>query len=243
MKGSLLGPKYDDNEIESFLKGVDAKYTKFSTNGILEKTVNFLTQKKVIGWYQGKMEFGPRALGSRSIIADPRDHKMQKIINLKIKFRESFRPFAPAVLKEDQNKWFDLKSESRYMLFVGNILDEHRYKRRNVDGFKINDDKISKVSAVTHVDFSSRIQTVSENSNILFYKLIKEFKKKTNCPMIINTSFNIRGEPIVCTPQDAFNCFMGTDMDILVIGNFILKKSDQNSSYNKDKYKNEFALD
>ena len=129
------------------------------------------------------------------------------------------------------------------MLFVANILDEHRYKRRNVDAFKINDNKISKVSAVTHVDFTSRIQTVSKNSNILFYKLIKEFKKKTNCPMIINTSFNIRGEPIVCTPEDAFNCFMGTDMDILVIGNFILKKSDQNSSYNKDKYKNEFALD
>ncbi len=243
MKGSLLGPKYDDNEIESFLKRSDAKYTKFSTEKIIEKTVNFLTQKKVIGWFQGKMEFGPRALGSRSIIADPRDHKMQKIINLKIKFRESFRPFAPAVLKEDQNKWFNLKSESRYMLFVGNILNKHRYKRRNVDSFRIIDDKISKIPAVTHVDFTSRIQTVSKNSNILFYRLIKEFKKKTNCPMIINTSFNIRGEPIVCTPEDAFNCFMGTDMDILVIGNFILKKSEQNLNLNKDKYKSEFELD
>ena len=178
MKGSLLGPKYDDNEIESSLRSLDAKYTKFSTKKILEKTVNFLMQKKVIGWFQGKMEFGPRALGSRSIIADPRDHKMQKIINLKIKFRESFRPFAPAVLKEDQNKWFNLKSESRYMLFVGNILNEHRYKRRNVGSFRIIDDKISKIPAVTHVDFTSRIQTVSKNSNILFYKLIKEFKKK-----------------------------------------------------------------
>ncbi len=242
MAGSFLGPEFNDNQIELSLKRLGAKYKKYSKKKILEQTVIFLIQKKVIGWFQGKMEFGPRALGSRSIIADPRHQKMQKNINLKIKFRESFRPFAPAVLKENQNDWFDLKIDSPYMLIVGKILEKHRLKIKS-SGFKVLDEKISKIPSITHVDYTSRIQTVSEKSNKLFYKLIKEFKKKTECPILINTSFNIRGEPIVCSPEDAFNCFMGTDMDILVIGNFILEKNKQKPQSSKNEYKEKFELD
>ena len=192
------------------------------------------------------MEFGPRALGGRSILADPRSSKMQKELNLKIKFRESFRPFAPSVLREDVNDWFELKNDSPYMLLVADIKKEKQIKMSDKDkslfGIEKLNIKRSTIPAITHIDYSARIQTVHEETNPKYYQLIKEFKKITNCPVLVNTSFNVRGEPIVCSVEDAFNCFMGTNLDILVIEDFILFKEDQDSSLLKD-YKNKFELD
>ena len=197
-------------------------------------------------WFQGRMEFGPRALGGRSILADPRSEKMQKELNLKIKFRESFRPFAPSVLREDLNNWFELNYDSPYMLLVSDVKKDKQITMSEKDeklfGIEKLNIKRSSVPAITHVDYSARIQTVHKETNPKYYNLITEFKKITNCPVLVNTSFNVRGEPIVCTIEDAFNCFMGTNLDILVIEDFILYKNDQDSSLLKD-YKSKFELD
>jgi len=247
MKGSYLGPKYDDIEIEKQLLDSGANFTKLDEKNILEYAANEISKGKAIGWMTGRMEFGPRALGSRSIIADPRSEKMQKILNLKVKYRESFRPFAPSILFEDLKDWFDLDVSSPYMLLVSNvnqdklnILDENQ---NNLKGFEKLNLSRSKVPAITHVDNTARIQTVHKETNLKFYNLIKEFKKITNCPILINTSFNIRGEPIVCSPNDAYRCFMGTDLDILIIENFVMKKEEQSIKNNIRNYKHEYTLD
>jgi len=200
----------------------------------------------VVGWFQGRMEFGPRALGARSILGDPRSSEMQKTLNLKVKFRESFRPFAPSILKEDLKHWFDMDVDCPYMLFVANVKENKTIKmneeQNKLFGIKKLNVKRSEIPAVTHIDYSARIQTVHKETNEKYYKLIEKFKEKTGCPMIVNTSFNIRGEPIVNTPSDAFNCFMGTDLDKLIIGNCYLDKADQ-KRLNKKNYKDQFELD
>ena len=205
---------------------------------IIENTSNALSEGKAIGWFQGRMEFGPRALGARSILGDARSPNMQKTLNLKVKYRESFRPFAPSVLREDVNQWFNLNTDSPYMLLVSNVkkekiieMTEEQKKIFGIDKLNI---KRSEIPAVTHVDYSARIQTVHKETNPKYYKLLLQFKKKTGCPVIVNTSFNVRGEPIVNTPEDAFNCFMGTELDVLVIGNCYLKKKGQDLSLKKD---------
>ena len=246
MKGSYLGPKLENNLIEDKLKYLKANYKKQNPSEIILITAKELSKEKTVGWFQGRMEFGPRALGGRSILADPRSEKMQKELNLKIKFRESFRPFAPSILREDVSDWFDLDSDSPYMLLVADIKKEKQIKMTDKDeslfGIEKLNVKRSNIPAVTHVDYSARIQTVHEETNPKYYQLIKEFKKITNCPVLVNTSFNVRGEPIVCSVEDAFNCFMGTNLDILVIEDFILFKNDQDKSLVKD-YKNKFELD
>jgi len=233
MQGSYLGPSFNDEEIEKHLISLGATYEKFSEEDLLKITAKELSQEKTIGWFQGRMEFGPRALGARSIIADPRSDKMQKILNLKVKFRESFRPFAPSVIREDLSKWFELDSDSPYMLLVANVHKTIRKEMTNEEKKLFGIDKLnikrSDIPAVTHVDYSARIQTVHEDTNLKYYKLLQYFKKITNCPIIVNTSFNVRGEPIVCTIQNAYKCFMGTDLDMLVCGNFILYKDKQRS--------------
>ena len=246
MRGSYLGPSFYDNQVENTLKSLDAKYTKQNEENLISLIANELKNGKIIGWFQGRMEFGPRALGARSIIADPRSDKMQKKLNLKVKFRESFRPFAPSVLREDLNDWFELNSDSPYMLLVSNVkkniqipMTEKDQKLFGIDKLNI---KRSSIPAVTHVDYSARIQTVHEKTNPKYYKLIKKFKEITNCPILVNTSFNVRGEPIVCTIEDAFRCFMGTNLDILVCESFILNKEEQNPDLLKD-YKHEFERD
>ncbi len=246
MKGSYLGPKIDENEIEAELIKLKANFKKKHTNEIISITANELSKEKIVGWFQGRMEFGPRALGGRSILADPRSKKMQKELNLKIKFRESFRPFAPSVLREDLNEWFELNCDSPYMLLVANIqkskqvsMSEESKKLFGIEKLNV---KRSSIPAVTHVDYSARIQTVHKETNPKYYELITEFKKITNCPVIVNTSFNVRGEPIVCSVKDAFNCFMGTNLDILVIEDFILYKKDQEKNLIKS-YKDKFELD
>jgi carbamoyltransferase len=233
MQGSYLGPSFSDDEIEKHLISLGATYEKFSEEDLLKITAKELSQEKTIGWFQGKMEFGPRALGARSIIADARSDKMQKILNLKVKFRESFRPFAPSVIKEDLSKWFELDSDSPYMLLVANVHKTIRKEMTNEEKKLFGIDKLnikrSDIPAVTHVDYSARIQTVHEDTNPKYYKLLQNFKEITNCPILVNTSFNVRGEPIVCTIQDAYRCFMGTDLDMLVCGNYILYKDKQRS--------------
>ena len=232
MQGSYLGPSFSDTEIEKSLTELGATYTKFSENELLKITAQALSEEKTIGWFQGRMEFGPRALGSRSILADPRSDKMQKILNLKVKFRESFRPFAPSIIREDLSKWFELNCNSPYMLLVADvhksIKKEMTSEENKLFGINKLNVKRSDIPAVTHVDYSARIQTVHEDTNPKYYKLLQNFKKITNCPILVNTSFNVRGEPIVCTIQDAYSCFMKTDLDMLVCGNFILKKNQQN---------------
>ena len=246
MQGSYLGPSFNDSEIEKSLNILGAKYTKLPEEELLFATAKELSQEKTIGWFQGRMEFGPRALGSRSIIADPRSDKMQKLLNLKIKFRESFRPFAPSVLREDLSDWFEINCDSPYMLLVADINKSRRIEMTTEDkklfGIEKLNVKRSEIPAITHVDYSARIQTVHEETNPKYYKLLQNFKKITNCPVIVNTSFNVRGEPIVCTVQDAFKCFMGTDLDLLVCGNFMLYKDKQDAQLKKD-YKNKFTLD
>ena len=246
MNGSYLGPKFDSNLIEEKLKNLKAKFTKKKPSEIISITAKELSKEKTIGWFQGRMEFGPRALGGRSILADPRSEKMQKKLNLKIKFRESFRPFAPSVLRENVSEWFELDIDSPYMLLVADIKKEKKIKMTEKDeslfGIEKLNIKRSSIPAVTHVDYSARVQTVHENTNPKYYQLIKEFKKITSCPILINTSFNVRGEPIVCSVEDAFNCFIGTNLDILVIEDFILFKDEQDVIQVKD-YKDKFALD
>ena len=246
MKGSYLGTQFTDKEIEYELKLAGAKFESYNYDEIIDKTSDFLTQENAIGWFQGRMEFGPRALGARSILGDPRSEKMQKNLNLKVKFRESFRPFAPSVLKEDLKNWFTLNVDSPYMLLVSKVAKDKKIEMTDEQKKLFGIDKLnvkrSDIPAVTHVDYTSRIQTVDKNTNKKFYDLINKFKKKTGCPLIINTSFNVRGEPIVNSPTDAFKCFMGTNLDYLVIGNFILEKKKQNKDLLKD-YKNKFELD
>tara|TARA_X000001036_G_scaffold358772_1_gene341331 strand:+ start:1187 stop:3022 length:1836 start_codon:yes stop_codon:yes gene_type:complete len=246
MKGSYLGPKFQNDEIEEKFKKLNAKYKKLDSEKIILTAAEHLSQNKIIGWFQGRMEFGPRALGGRSILANPKSEKMQKDLNLKIKFRESFRPFAPAVLRENVSEWFDLNYDSPYMLLVADVNKKHQLnmsdEEKNLFGINKLNIKRSSIPAITHVDYSARIQTVHKETNFKFYNLILEFKKITNCPVLVNTSFNVRGEPIVCSIEDAFNCFMGTNLDILVIEDFILLKEDQEKSLIKD-YKNKFELD
>tara|TARA_B100001121_G_scaffold241844_1_gene216107 strand:- start:2 stop:1837 length:1836 start_codon:yes stop_codon:yes gene_type:complete len=246
MQGSYLGTEYNQNEIEIELKKLGANFETLNYDELINKTAEFLSNEKAIGWFQGRMEFGPRALGNRSILGDPRSDKMQKNLNLKVKYRESFRPFAPSVLKEDLSNWFEMNIDSPYMLLVANInpskiieMSDEQKKLFGIDKLNV---KRSDIPAVTHVDYSARIQTVTKNNNKRYYDLISKFKEKTGCPVIVNTSFNVRGEPIVNTPSDAFNCFMGTELDYLVIGNCILDKSKQNQNLKKD-YTKEFELD
>ena len=246
MQGSYLGPEYSQNEIENELNKLGAIFKTLDEDNLIEKTAEDLTSENAIGWFQGRMEFGPRSLGGRSILGDPRSPHMQKNLNLKVKYRESFRPFAPSVLIEDASEWFDINIESPYMLLVSNVnkkktfeMNEDQRKLFGIDKLNI---KRSEIPAVTHVDYSARIQTVNKNTNEKYYKLINKFKEKTGCPIIVNTSFNVRGEPIVNTPTDAFNCFMGTELDKLVIGNCYLEKEKQNPNLKKN-YSSEFELD
>jgi len=246
MKGSYLGPKFDNNFIEQKLKKLKANFIKKTPEEISINVAKELSNSKTVGWFQGKMEFGPRALGGRSILADPRSSKMQKELNLKIKFRESFRPFAPSVLREDLKNWFELDNDSPYMLLVSQVKKDKQISMSEKDEKLFGIDKLnvkrSQIPAITHVDYSARIQTVHKETNLKFYNLINEFKKITDCPVLVNTSFNVRGEPIVCSIEDAFNCFMGTNLDILVLEDFILFKEEQDKSLIKD-YKNKFELD
>ena len=246
MKGSYLGPSFNEEEIETELKLLKANYKKINSENLIEIIANELNKEKTIGWFQGKMEFGPRALGGRSIIADPRSEKMQKELNLKVKFRESFRPFAPSILIEDVSDWFDLKNESPYMLLVADLKKELQIQMSKEDQTLFGIDKLnikrSSIPAVTHVDYSARIQTVHKETNPRYHSLLKKFKEITGCPVLVNTSFNVRGEPIVCSIKDAFNCFMGTNLDILVCENFILYKNDQDKNLKKN-YQIEFDPD
>jgi carbamoyltransferase len=246
MQGSYLGPKYSQDEIIKQLEDSGAHFDVLEDDELLNRTVEDLNNGKAVGWFQGRMEFGPRALGNRSIIGDPRSEKMQKNLNLKVKYRESFRPFAPSILKEDVSDWFDLNVESPYMLIVADVKKEKKIEmseeQKQLFGIEKLNIKRSEIPAVTHVDYSARVQTVDQKTNLKYYNLIKKFKDKTGCPVLVNTSFNVRGEPIVNTPYDAFNCFMGTELDSLVIGNCYLNKKKQNSELKKDHTKN-FELD
>jgi len=246
MKGSYLGTEFNQDEIEKELKTTGANFQTLKYEELIDRTASLLSNEKAIGWFQGRMEFGPRALGSRSILGDPRSDKMQKNLNLKVKYRESFRPFAPSVLRDDLSNWFDLNVDSPYMLFVANINSDKIIQMTNDQKKLFGIDKLnvkrSHIPAVTHVDYSARIQTVTQNTNSRYYDLLVRFKELTGCPVIINTSFNVRGEPIVNSPTDAYNCFMGTELDYLVIGNCILDKSKQDPKFKKD-YSKEFELD
>ena len=246
MQGSYLGPKFNDDEIELELKNLQAKFKKYNADELVNVVAERLSKQQTVGWFQGRMEFGPRALGGRSILGDPRSEKMQKELNLKIKFRESFRPFAPSVLREDVNEWFEFNHNSPYMLMVAPIKKELQIPMSEVDQKLFGIDKLnlkrSSIPAVTHVDYSARIQTVHKSTNEKYYNLIKKFKELTGCPVLVNTSFNIRGEPIVCSIKDAFKCFMGTNLDILVCENFILFKDQQDEKLQKS-YQTDFELD
>ena len=246
MKGSYLGPNYEQIDIENELNKIGAKFTILGEEDIYLETVKHLINGDAIGWFQGRMEFGPRALGSRSILGDPRSSNMQRNLNLKVKYRESFRPFAPSILRDDLNQWFDININSPYMLLVSQVKKEKSIEMNQDEKKLFGIDKLnvkrSEIPAVTHVDYSARIQTVDGKYNPKYFKLLTKFKEKTSCPILINTSFNVRGEPIVNTPTDAFRCFMGTELDVLVIGNCVLKKNDQDLSLKKD-YKNLFELD
>ncbi len=246
MRGSYLGPNFTNREVEKSLNSLKAKYEKYEDEKLFTLIAEEIKNEKTVGWFQGKMEFGPRALGARSIIADPRSSKMQKELNLKIKFRESFRPFAPSILKEDLNQWFEMKSESPYMLLVAPLKNEHKIKisknDENLFGINKLNIKRSVIPAVTHVDYSARVQTVNMETNPRYYKLLKKFKELTGCPLLVNTSFNVRGEPLVCSIEDAYNCFMGTNLDILVCENFVLFKDQQDQNLLRN-YKTKFKLD
>jgi carbamoyltransferase len=250
--GSLLGPRYDDDEIALRLDKLDAVYTTYADDETLcEQTAALMAREKVIGWFQGRMEFGPRALGARSIIGDARSEKMQSVMNLKIKFRESFRPFAPAVLREHVDHYFQMRpnEDSPYMLLVAPVADDIRNELGGEYDRAFGIDKLnykrSSIPAVTHVDYSARVQTIDANRNAMFHRLITKFYEKTGCPVVINTSFNVRGEPIVCTPEDAYHCLMVTDMDALVIGRSIVLKEDQPQvgDAEREKHLAQFQLD
>jgi len=246
MNNSYLGTEYSQDKIEKELVLAGAKFEIFSYEKLINKTSELLSNEKAIGWFQGRMEFGPRALGNRSILADPRSNKMQKNLNLKVKYRESFRPFAPSILREDLSKWFNMNVDSPYMLLVASINSNKKIKitEEQIELFGIDKLNIqrSEIPAVTHIDYSARVQTVDKNRNKRYHDLISKFKEKTGCPILVNTSFNVRGEPIVNSPTDAFNCLMGTELDYLVIGNCILDKNKQNSNLKKN-YASELESD
>ena len=246
MKGSYLGPSFKDEEIELELTSCGAKYKKLSDNDLFEKVASAIANEKAVGWMQGRMEFGPRALGGRSIIADPRSPSIQKQLNLKVKYRESFRPFAPSVLSEDVSEWFEQDTDSPYMLLVADVQKDKRLSMTKDQKELFGIDKLnvprSSIPAITHVDYSARIQTVHSDTNPRYHALISKFKEKTGCPVVVNTSFNVRGEPIVCSPTDAFKCFMGTELDILAVGNYFLVKDEQDIAL-KENYKERYELD
>ena len=246
MQGGFLGPSYTQEEIERRLNAAGALYHVLSESDLIEAAVAAIVEGKAVGWFQGRMEFGPRALGARSILGDARSPQMQSLLNLKVKFRESFRPFAPSVLREDVSDWFELDADSPYMLIVADVLERRRRAMSEEEKALFGIDKLnvprSEIPAVTHVDYSARIQTVHEETNPRYYALISTFKRLTGCPVIVNTSFNVRGEPLVCTPEDAFRCFMGTEIDVLAIGNCLLKKDAQNPAL-KTRYEDAFELD
>ncbi len=246
MKGSYLGPLYGQNEIEKELSECGAKFNLVTEKDMIEQTAQTLSEGQAVGWFQGRMEFGPRALGGRSILGDPRSEKMQKTLNLKVKYRESFRPFAPSVLSEDVTEWFELDYDSPYMLLVDDVRKDKRIEMTKEEESLFGIDKLnikrSEIPAVTHVDYSARIQTVHRETNPKYHALISRFREKTGCAVLVNTSFNVRGEPIVCTPEDAFHCFMGTEIELLVIGNCLLRKEKQDQSLIED-YKEKYELD
>lgn len=246
MSGSFLGPSYENGEIEQQLSAAGARFEKLDDSDLIVATVDALAAGKAVGWFQGRMEFGPRALGGRSILGDPRSVTMQQTLNLRVKYRESFRPFAPAVLREDVADWFEIDCDSPYMLFVANVVKNKQRQMTEEEQARFGIDRLnvprSEIPAVTHVDYSARIQTVDRETNPRFHELLSAFKARTGCPVLVNTSFNVRGEPIVCSPQDAFLCFMGTEIELLVIGNFILYKEKQDTRL-KMNYSAAFELD
>jgi len=246
MKGAYLGPEFTDKEIEAELTACGAKFKKLSEAEMIEEVASALADEKAVGWMQGRMEFGPRALGGRSIIGDPRSPHMQKQLNLKVKYRESFRPFAPSVLSEDVGEWFQHDTDSPYMLLVADVQNDKRRAMTKEEDALFGIDKLnvprSSVPAITHVDYSARIQTVHEDTNPKYHAVISKFKEKTGCPLVVNTSFNVRGEPIICTPTDAFKCFMGTEMDVLAVGNYLLYKEHQDEAL-KENYEERYELD
>ena len=234
MQGSYLGPAYSQDEIERRLKAVGAVFESVDDAALIDRAAHALADGKALGWHQGRMEFGPRALGCRSILGDARSPTMQKLLNLKVKYRESFRPFAPSVLREDAGDWFDLDTDSPYMQLVADVSAKHRIAMTREQQSLFGIDRLnvprSSIPAVTHVDYSARVQTVHRETNPRYHALLERFKALTGCPVVVNTSFNVRGEPIACTPEDAFRCFMGTDIDVLAVGNCLLRKEDQDPS-------------
>jgi carbamoyltransferase len=246
MSGSYLGPWYSDDDVAARLGAVGARFELLSEEGLISETSRALADEQAVGWFQGRMEFGPRALGARSILGNARSPAMQKMLNLKVKYRESFRPFAPAVLREHVADWFELDRDSPYMLLVAAVIPERRRTMTEAERKLWGIDRLnvvrSDIPAVTHVDYSARVQTVHADTNPRFHELISAFHRRTGCPVLVNTSFNVRGEPIVCTPEDAFRCFMGTDIEVLAIGNCLLRKQDQDPALRQN-YQHKFALD
>ena len=246
MAGAYLGPSFAQADIESRLQAAGAKFDVLDEKKVVTQTAAALAAGQAVGWFQGRMEFGPRALGNRSILGDPRSPKMQSLLNLKVKYRESFRPFAPSVLRENVSDWFEMDVDSPYMLLVADVVKKKRRKMTAKEEALFGIDKLnvprSEIPAVTHVDYSARVQTVHKDTNPLYHALISAFGKKTGCPVVVNTSFNVRGEPLVCTPEDAFRCFMGTEIEMLVVGNCVLRKENQDPSL-KLSYETEFDLD
>src|SRR5438128_12104392 len=246
MQGCYLGPGFAQPDIERRLAAVGARFEVMAEPALLDATTSALVEEKAVGWFQGRMEFGPRALGARSILGDARSPAMQKTLNLRVKYRESFRPFAPSVLRDDVEDWFDLAEDSPYMLIVADVAPQRRHAMSEAEAALFGIDKLnavrSEIPAVTHVDYSARIQTVHRETNPRYHALLSAFKARTGCPVLINTSFNVRGEPIVCTPEDAFRCFMGTEIEVLAIGNCYLEKEEQPSHRRRD-YKDAFDLD
>jgi len=246
MRGAYLGPEFSDDQIEASFNEIGARYHKLTEEELIEKVASALSEEKAVGWMQGRMEFGPRALGGRSIIADPRSPVMQKQLNLKVKYRESFRPFAPSVLREYVHQWFDHNTDSPYMLMVAGLKEDKRLVMTESEKALFGIDQLnvprSSVPAITHIDYSARIQTVHADTNPKYHAVIKKFYEKTGCPLVVNTSFNVRGEPIICTPEDAFRCFMGTELDVLAVGNHLLVKEEQNEAL-KENYEERYELD
>jgi carbamoyltransferase len=246
MKGAYLGPEFSQAEIERRLEAAGAAFSTLGEADLIEASAEALADGKALGWFQGRMEFGPRALGARSILGDARSPSMQSVLNLKVKYRESFRPFAPSVLREDVADWFEMDADSPYMLLVADVVERRRIpmteEQQQLFGIEKLNVPRSEIPAVTHVDYSARVQTVHRDTNPRYHKLISQFKQRTGCPVIVNTSFNVRGEPIVCTPEDAFRCFMGTEIEALAVGNCFLRKEDQKAGMKRE-YQHEFALD
>lgn len=247
MSGSYLGPAFSNDQVEARLKAIGAVYERLNDDELFNCVANDLAGEKVVGWFQGRMEFGPRSLGGRSILGDARSAKMQSVMNRKIKYRESFRPFAPSVLRESVSDYFQMDCDSPYMLLVAPVQERRRLPfdpgQRDLWGIDLLNVPRSEIPAVTHIDYSARVQTVHKETNPRYYRLLKAFEGKTGCAVLVNTSFNVRGEPIVCTPEDAYRCFMRTEMDLLVLENCVLRKEDQKPLKEDSDWRKEFALD